>query len=338
MSEAVQIRMNFRRTTVSGMNLTDAAQVQEWVDRDCDQQILVHGAHEDELVVVTAQGIMVGHLKGTVELGEERALVHLQRAVVPGQAYFRLRVCEVLLPGPEGALRALAQVELWPDRLDWRARVRRFGQTTDGIGVWYGEWEELAGERASEAPEWLHELLDDSLPKAVEMQTEEKKVEPKLDASFALLAPPQGPRPEDPHELLAMVHMTLDQELLRTGLTVNLFFVFRETQAERWEIRSVEGVMMDEVLRALAQIEPAWGAVWVYPGVAELPDGRSLRAIFGVAEIGKTRGLRALPVDLSGATPVAMEPFYAPLKAVEQSWFTGPTPLKMSLVPRGPRA
>lgn len=338
MSKGVQVRINFHRTTIPGVDLTDAVQVQEWVDQDCERQVLVHGTYEDQLVVVTAQGVMVGSLKGVVDLGEERALVHMQRAVVPGQALFRLRVREVLLPGPEGALRALAQVELWPDRLDWRARVRRFGATTDEVGVWYGDWEELSGERASDAPEWLQELLDDSLPKAVGMEMEEKKIEPGLDASFAILDPPQGPRPEDPHQLLAMVHATLDRELLQKGLTASLFFVFRQEQAERWEIRSVQGAMMDEVLRAIAQIEPAWGAVWVYPGVAQLPDGRSLRAIFGVAEIGTTRGLRALPVDLSGSDPVAMEPFYAPLETVEQSWFTGETPLRLSLVPRGPQA
>lgn len=338
MSQKLDIRFRGHRTPTPGLDLGDADQVRAWLDRHVDAEVLLSGHLDDQLALFTPEGVIGGDLAGAVDLGHEAALVAMMRTLGGPSVAARFRLAEVMVPGPrEEPRRAAARVQLWSDRTDWRAEIRMFGETADQVGKWLSEWQVLTGTGPDDAPDWLRELVDAGTYRVGDSGMEAKESKgPDLRPSF--LPPVKGPLPDDPRAFLHALHQSLDKELLAKGIGQILLFVVRPDRLERWELRGFGGFSLDDVVAGICQMGPGDAVALVHPGVVELPDGRSLRAIMSVCELGPWRGRRALPVDLGGPEPVALRPEFPELEEVGESWFTRETSLQMSVRTKGPDA
>ena len=340
MPQKLEVSFRATRTPTPDLDLSDPVQIRAWLERQIDTDVQLDGRLKDQIAIFTPEGVIGGAVAGAVELGQEEALVALLRNMGGPSVAARFRITEVMVPGPEGQpLRAVAMVQLWADRSDWRAEVRRFGETVDRVGRWLSDWQELSGTGPDDAPDWLRELVDPgkyTFGDATLTGTQTPRP-PVLRPRF--LPPVPRPLSDDPRVFLYSLHMALDKELLAHGLDHFIVFVARPDRLDRWDIQDFGSFSLDHVVAAICQSAPGDTVAIVHPGVVHLRDGRSLRGFISLCERGPWLGRRSLALDLSGPEPVAPQPAnYQELEAVETSWFTMETPLKLSARSREPEA
>lgn len=340
MPQKLEVSFRATRTPTPDLDLSSPEQIRAWLERYIDAEVLLTGRLKDQVAVFTPEGVIGGELAGAVELGQESALVALLRNMGGPTVAARFRIAEVILPGAHGGnRRAVALVQLWTERSDWRAEVRLFGETVDQVGRWLSQWQVLEGTGPQDAPDWLRELVDPGTYRFGDSKMTDTRPTgpPILRPRF--LPPVPRPLTDDPRIFLHSLHLSLDKELLAKGLDHVIVFVARDDRLDRWDIQSLGGFSFDHVIAAVCQTAPGDAVAIVHPGVAQLPDGRSLRGILSLCERGPWLGRRVLALDLSGPQPVAPLPAdYPELEPLQTSWFTMETPLKLTMRAKGVEA
>lgn len=326
MSHQTPLQISLSRTRMPDLDPRRDQQVQDWLDRASDIEVVTMGGLSDQVALCTMGSVVRGGLAGVVEPGQDQLLVALVRSIGGPEVVTRHRLCEVSLPGPSGAQRFAVHIQLWADRPAWRASVRPFRATADRVGKWQGPWDRRAGRGPRDAPPWLRPLIDAG---AVRLPPSAFGPEPSRwpDLRPTFLPPLEAPLPDDPRALLVALHRSVDPEIFHRGFWCVIIFVLRPDSVERWELYDPGQYGLDDIISALCQVGPAWAVAVINPGIAELPDGRSLRAISSTCELAGQLGRRARPLVIQGNRVTPLEPWFAPLEPVRDSFFTRATPL-----------
>lgn len=335
--ERTRLHFRFKRSLVGSGDPSHADFQWLWCRNDADSRVLLSGAVGDNLVLFRARDVLSASLVDAVELGRESLLVAAQRTVGDAAMLGRFRLGERLVDTPQGTRRAACILQLWPDSTAWRAEVRRFGTTADGLGVWHGDWQEHQGDSPQDAPDWLLEWVDIDKARVLDQEMGTQQGEPGLELRTGLFPAPES-LPDDPRGLAAALHHNLDQEIARQGLDCVLVFIFRPDLLERWEIRRTGPFPLDDVVRAAcATGDLPLAVAMVHPGSVSMPDGRTLPGILTVVHKDGQLGRRGVPVEQRADGLRLLSPYFPPLEEITDPWIGEEprVPLKLTLPTAG---
>ena len=331
--EHFEFNLQLRRTAIS-VDVEDLAAVRAWLRNSVDDRVTAIGGMPDHLFLMEPGAVVEGALSARIELGQEALLVQAARHLGGPAVRHRFRAREVLVPTEQGARRAVVILQQHPEHTGWWCTWCRVGTNDQGLGVWYGEWDEQEGQGPEDAPEWLRELVDGAKAEVASTHNQEGATPPRVDLRMAI-APPVPGLPEDPRAIAHALHQGLDAELLSDGLKKVLIYIFRPDALERWEVGELLGVTLDEVVRTACHQSPTVAVAVVHGCVVNLDDGRRLKGIATVVERGGLMSRRILPLERGPQGIRALPPLYSPPAAPTDPWLERPPSRDLGLVPIG---
>ncbi len=185
------------------------------------------------------------------------------------------------------------------DARAWTLHVRRVGEGEAGCGVLHGEWVTTDGVGADALPAPFRAWLEAGTWKIEAFEMNALDAEPPRPHIRASVLTVPRDVPATVEGMADLVGRVVDPEALRGLPGGMLVFALRGRDLERWEIYGELPCSADDIIRAIGAYSQAEALALVHPGVLQVDEGPTRRAVLVTAERDGHRVLRALALDFA---------------------------------------